>query len=173
MSHFVMLDYIYQAAALRPQISTYILFTGDGHFQSIVKYLVQKLGKRVIVYGVLGATSARLKDVASETHELPTSHDVVLKRYKMVIENMVYASKRDIITTFHSTAEAVARHYNIPQTEAYATVSDMLNKGFLVQKQRRVDFNRSVKIVAADWDKLIQAGLWEPTTQVASSPHHN
>ena len=173
MTDFVMLDYIYQAAALRPQISTYILFTGDGHFQSIVKYLVQKLGKRVIVYGVLGATSARLKDVASETHELPTSHDVVLKRYKMVIENMVYASKRDIITTFHSTAEAVARHYNIPQTEAYATVSDMLNKGFLVQKQRRVDFNRAVKIVAADWDKLIQAGLWEPTTQVASSPHHN
>lgn len=173
MTDFVMLDYIYQTTSLRPEISTYILFTGDGHFQSVVKYLVQKLGKRVIVYGVLGATSARLKDVASETHELPTTHDVVLKRYKMVIENMVYASKRDIITTFHSTAEAVSRHYNVPQTEAYATINDMLDKGFLVRKQRRVDFNRTVKIIAADWDKLIQAGLWEPITQVESSPHQN
>ena len=173
MTDFVMLDYIYQTTSLRPEISTYILFTGDGHFQSVVKYLVQKLGKRVIVYGVLGATSARLKDVASETHELPTTHDVVLKRYKMVIENMVYASKRDIITTFHSTAEAVSRHYNVPQTEAYATINDMLDKGFLVRKQRRVDFNRTVKIIAADWDKLIQAGRWEPITQVASSPHQN
>lgn len=170
MTDFVMLDYIYQTAALRPEIKTYILFTGDGHFQSVTKYLVQKLRKQVIIYGVLGATSARLKDVATEIHELPATHDVVLSHYKMVIQNMVYASKRDIITTFRGTANAVAKRYDIPQTEAYATIRDMLDKGFLVWKQRRVDFNRTVKVIAADWEKLIQAGLWEPETQVASSP---
>ena len=34
MTDFIMLDYIYQTAIERPEITTYILFTGDGHFQS-------------------------------------------------------------------------------------------------------------------------------------------
>ena len=51
MTDFIMLDYIYQVSAERSDVGTYILFTGDGHFQSVVKYLTQKMGKRVIVYG--------------------------------------------------------------------------------------------------------------------------
>ena len=55
MTDFIMLDYIYQTAALRPEIGVYILFTGDAHFQSVTKYLAQRLGKEVVIYGVTEA----------------------------------------------------------------------------------------------------------------------
>ena len=65
MTDFIMLDYIYQAAALCPDIQTYILFTGDGHFHSVVKYLTQRLNKKVVVYGIHGAFSNQLQAVAT------------------------------------------------------------------------------------------------------------
>ena len=43
---FIMLDYIYQEVDDNPNISTYILFTGDGHFSSVVRYLQLKKKKR-------------------------------------------------------------------------------------------------------------------------------
>ena len=46
MSDFVMLDYIYRAAADRHSHRTFILFTGDGHFAPAVRHLVQDLRKK-------------------------------------------------------------------------------------------------------------------------------
>ena len=51
MTDFIMLDYIYQTLEQQKGIDTYILFTGDGHFQTVVKCLKEKK-KRVIVCGI-------------------------------------------------------------------------------------------------------------------------
>ena len=37
----------------------------------------------------------------------------------------------------------------------------MMQKGYIYQKMQRVDFNRSVKVLAADWEKLAEDGLWK------------
>ena len=47
MTDFVMLDYIYRAADENRKVRTYLIFTGDGHFQSVVKYLTEKKKKKV------------------------------------------------------------------------------------------------------------------------------
>lgn len=163
MTDFIMLDYIYRVSAERQDVGTYILFTGDGHFQSVVKYLTQKLGKKVVVYGVAKSTSTRLKDVATEVHELPVAADVTKDRYRMIVDNLAYVSTRNnIIPSFRGTVEAVARKNDVPEEEVALALREMLDKGLVVRKDRRVEFNRTVKVITANWEALIAEGLWEP-----------
>jgi hypothetical protein len=37
----------------------------------------------------------------------------------------------------------------------------MLDDGLVVQRMQRVDFNRKVKILRAEWAKLHEIGLWD------------
>ena len=39
MTDFVLLDEIYQSIDREKRVKNYILFTGDGHFQSVARYL--------------------------------------------------------------------------------------------------------------------------------------
>ena len=41
------------------------------------------------------------------------------------------------------------------------TLQKMLDEGLVVQRMQRVDFNRKVKILRAEWDKLHEIGLWD------------
>ncbi len=162
MTDFIMLDYIYQTAALRPEIGVYILFTGDAHFQSVTKYLAQRLGKEVVIYGVTDSFSKQLKDVATEYHELPDSEELFDSCCRMIVENMAYVTSRpEIIPTFLGTVQAVSRKNNVPEEVVHAALQKMLDTGLLVKKQRRVDFNRKVRTIAPDWEALERAGLWQ------------
>lgn len=163
MTDFIMLDYIYQVSAEEQDIGTYIIFTGDGHFQSVTKYLIQKLNKKVIVYGVTNATSNRLKDVATEVFEIPAAEEVIQSRYQMIVDNLAYVSDHDdIIPSFKGTVAAVARRNDVPEDEIAIALQEMLEKGLLSRTDRRVEFNRTVKVLTANWDALIEAGLWTP-----------
>lgn len=161
MTDFVMLDYIYQFADSNRRVGTYILFTGDGHFQSVVKYLVQKKRKKVTVYGVEDSFSRRLISSASKTVTLPFEDEVYKNYRRMIIENMAYvASKPNIIPTYTTTAEAVSKKYGVPVEGIKAAISKMSEEGYLERRSRKVDFNRTVKIIAPVWEKLIADGLW-------------
>ena len=37
---------------------------------------------------------------------------------------------------------------------------EMMDKNYIYQKDYRVDFNRKVKIIAANWELLAKDGLW-------------
>lgn len=168
-----MLDYIYQCAATRDDIDVYIILTGDGHFQSVVKYLTQTKGYRVLVYGVRGAFSKHLRAVASEAIEIPASDELMNSYYRLIVQNMEYvSSKSHIIPTFLGTAEAVSRNHEIPVEMIKAALASMLEMGYLYRKEYRVDFNRYVKIIAADWEALRAAGLYptEPNGDTSQLP---
>lgn len=161
MTDFIMLDYIYQTAADRPEIDTYILFTGDGHFHSVAKYLIQKLRKKVVVYGVSGSVSKSLKSAASEVRELPSVEERSLRYYHMILQNFEYVeSKADIIPTIKTTASTVARLNDVPENEVLQALKQMMESGYVYQKETRVRSNNRVKIVVADWEALKRDGLW-------------
>ena len=88
MTDFVMLDYIYQNVTSRNDVGTYIIFTGDGHFQSVVKYLVQKRHKKVVVYGVTDTFSKRLQGVASDIRLLPDEEELNNSYMRMIVSNL-------------------------------------------------------------------------------------
>lgn len=161
MTDFIMLDYIYQLAADRPEINTYILFTGDGHFHSVAKYLINKLKKQVIVYGVKGSISKSLKSAVSEVYELPGENELNMRYYRMILENFSYLNKRsNIIPTIKTTVSTVARYNNVSENDVHKALKKMLSEGYIYQQEIRIGNNPKVKIVAADWNMLKKNGLW-------------
>lgn len=164
MTDFIMLDYIYQYAIEHPDIKNYIIFTGDGHFQAVVKYLVQKLKLNVEIYGTKDAISARLKEAASKTTELPVNDEIIKGVYPLIVKNLAYVSGRsNIIPTFRGTVSAVARHNDVPENLVESALGEMIEKGLVYKTEQRVDFNKKVKIVAANWEELTKAGYWSFT----------
>lgn len=69
MSDVVMIDAIYRQLENRHSPKVFILFTGDGHFEPVVRHLTQDKGKKVVLYGVKNSTSRLLKDAATEWYE--------------------------------------------------------------------------------------------------------
>ena len=161
MTDFVMLDYIYQYVNEHTDVDTYIIFTGDAHFQTVIKYLRQKHGKTVIVYGIKKTFSNQLKLIASEAIELPASDQILEGLYPLIVKNMDYVSgKFNIIPTFSSTARTLAKQYGVAEELVKAALVDMLDKGLLSKKQQRVAFNQFIPVLSANWDALVEAGLW-------------
>lgn len=163
MTDFVMLDYIYQMGTEKRIPETIVIVSGDGHFQSVVRYLVTKLKKTVIVYGVMHSFSQQLKEAATEIVELPSSKEQMGRYMQMVIHNMAYVVEHPkIIATFTGTEKAVARKNQVPEEKIRATLNIMLEKNYLYKHKQYVDFNKQIPVLAANWDLLIKEGLYVP-----------
>lgn len=168
MTDFVMLDAIYQSVNELPAIDTYILFTGDGHFQSVARYLKERKKKTVILYGILDSVSKRLQEEVTECKFLPNSavREAVYRR--MIVENFAYiADKSHIYPTFKGTVDAVSRKYAVDYEEIQRVMRKMIEEGYVVRRDYYVEFRKTIKIIAPAWDKLIEGGYWDPENQRA------
>lgn len=154
ITDFVMLDYIYQKGIERDAPQVFIIFSGDGHFESVVRFLKDKLNKEVIVYGVMGAFSNKLKENATKAVELPFS-ETERKRYTyMILKNMKYVSQHtEIIATFNTVVKSVATYNCVPEDKIKATLNWLLNKKCLYKSKRNIG-NRSIQVILADWSKI-------------------
>ena len=163
MTDFVMLDYIYRAADENRRVRTYLIFTGDGHFQSVVKYLTEKKKKKVVLCGIRDSMSRQLQTVATELRLYPKEDTKFRECTKMIISNMAYVSdKETIVPTFWGTVEAVSRYNNVPQGAVVDSLKKMLDEGYLVRKERELQCQKKVMVLAPDWDKMVKDGLWKP-----------
>ena len=161
MTDFVMLDYIYRCDDTNKNIGTYIIFSGDGHFQSVVKHLVQRKKKRVIVYGIKDTVSSQLADVASEVRYLPVGDELKHAIYRMIASNMAYIKdKPQIIPTFNSTIDIISGRKRISRDNVRAGMSEMIQRGYLYQKSVPMSDGRTVKVLEADWGLLAKDGIW-------------
>lgn len=159
MAEFVMLDHIYQVALTRKDIQTYILFTGNEHFAPVINYLNHKLHKTVLIYGVEDAVDQGLLCTVNKIEYLPASEERFQRYYGMIVKDMEYVSTRiDIVPTFRGIVKAVSLHYQIEEEQIAAALAQMLEKGYLYQKDSPVSFNQRVRIVYANWDLLVQDG---------------
>lgn len=123
--------------------------------------MIQKLNKKVVIYGVRDSVSKQLRAVASECYMLPTDAETLRGYYEMIVSNLAYVSeKSNIIPTFNGTVSAVARHNEVPEELIHAALQEMLDKGLIYQRLQRVAFNKEVKVVAANWEELAKQGLW-------------
>ena len=108
---FIMLDHIYQSAIDSDNIDAFIIFTGDGHFSSVVSYLVTKCRKEVGIFAVRDALSSQLKNCASYSVTVPSSEELTLHIKRLIIKaiNTVYEENAKPRPTFLATAQAVAK----------------------------------------------------------------
>lgn len=153
---FIMLDYIYQNAIDSDKTDVHIIFTGDGHFSSVANFLKNKLRKKVVIYGVSGAFSSRLKDAATECHELPTAEEKN-KYYKMIVDNFRYIESQKnkrIVPTFMSTVETLSLQNGVPQEKIKDALSEMIDNNYIIKKERSMGRGQNVKILEANWKKI-------------------
>ena len=162
LTDFVMLDAIYRQAQSDKRTVNYLLFTGDGHFSYVSKYLREQK-KNVIIYGIRGAFSSGLKDEADEIIELPSEKDEKERYFRLIIDNFNYIYNNDksrIFPTFRSTAAIISARYNIPEERIREALQELLDRGILYKSLTRVDYANTVKILKVEWKKAINAGLW-------------
>lgn len=165
MSDVIMLDAIYRRAAARRSPNTFVLFTGDGHFQPVVRYLVQDIGKRVELYGIRGSISRVLRDAASEVFEIPEEDEQLRECFEFIVAdfNRIAHNHDNPFATYQSLVTRVSRSHHIPQVRVEMALTEMVNRGLVTKKKHRVAYDRPmINVLIPEWDELIAVGLHRP-----------
>lgn len=163
---FIMLDHIYQRAMTSSDIDTFIIFSGDGHFSSVVSFLSIKLGKNVGIYGVRDAISNQLKNSASWVIELPSKNAEHLEYYQMILRNLKKleqtneGKKRKHRPAFWPTVEAVTKVNNADKEKVAAALRQMIEDGYIYQTTQRIR-TKTIKVLNVDWKKVEKDGIFE------------
>ena len=163
---FIMLDYIYQKALVSADngVGTFIIFTGDGHFSSVVKFLVDKCEKNVIIYAVREGLSGMLKNVASKCIEVPEEGEPERTYYSMIVYHINELQKRfgeksDKAPSFSSIISTVADTYGMDRETVKDIANTMADRGYLNIRIRRVAYGRHISTVTVNYDKLNSDGI--------------
>ena len=131
---FIMLDYIYQRAMTKKDIDTFIIFTGDGHFTSVVRFIINQCRRKVGIYGVTGATSSQLKASASWCCELPSDSEIYKTYYKLIVDNFNYLTvHREFIKNGspEKITERVSRQNKIDRRSVKSALEQMIRDGYV------------------------------------------
>lgn len=85
---FFILDTMYQKAYEKHRAKVFILFTGDGHFGAVSRFLIGKCHKKVVVYGIETTISTQLRSSVSETVEYPSYAKLKKLFYPVIARQM-------------------------------------------------------------------------------------
>lgn len=130
---------IINTALARPDIRTFLLFTGDKDFIRVVTTLRNRLGKRVIICGVPGSVSPDLVAAAGEDDPLQVaqSEDVDLAVIR-AIDAYVRQLHEGFVPTQSHMSRTLWRFLDrslLPSEHIEAKVMEFLRKGILTKRQ--------------------------------------
>ena len=160
---FIMLDHIYQSAIDSDNIDAFIIFTGDGHFSSVVSYLVTKCRKEVGIYAVRDALSSQLKNSASYHITVPTPEDLSLHIKRLIIKSIdsVYSENPKPRPTFLATVEAVAKNNSLERDLVKKALDCLMEDGIIFQRRIKVGHNKTIKILVVNHTLAKMQGVIE------------
>ncbi len=161
---FIMLDHIYQKAINSPKSETFILFSGDGHFNSVCNYLISQLGKKVGVYAIRGAMSNQLRNTASWVELLPALTDPHINTYRAILKNLQYLennSAKKTYPTYWATVDAVSKFNDLKRKEVAESLRLMIAKKYIIQKEVCFGPKKKIQSLSVDWKKCRTDGIWE------------
>ena len=119
------------------------------------------MDKTVIVWAVRNAFSDRLRGAANETHEFPSQSRMDIM-YPLIVENLTYVkSHPHIVPTLRGTVQAISQKYGIPAKLIHTTLSEMISKGLVIQKEQTSPDGRTARIISGNWKELSKEGLVE------------
>ncbi len=163
---FIMLDHIYQSALAgkTSKIDAYVIFTGDGHFSSVVSFLMNKCGKEVGIYAVKNAVSTQLSSRATYTRLVPDVSDYERKYRQMVLRSLkaLYDKNRGkkVYPTFNGTVEAAAKYNKVKREAVEEALRGLIRDGYIYQTKETLKNKETLKLIRVNWkavsrDKLI------------------
>jgi len=161
---FIMLDHIYQRAMTSEDVDTYIIFSGDGHFSSVVNFLCLKKGKNVGIYAVRDCASTTLKNAATWMVEVPIIDNWSLRLYRMILRNLrnlqnaQAGKKHKARAAFWPTVDAVAKYNHENRDEVADALRALIEKGYIFQTSEQIG-KKSIKVINVNWEKVKKDGL--------------
>ena len=102
-----MLMDIMETALDRPQVSTYILMTGDSDYIRVITWIKNRFDKRVIISGVPGTISADLVSAAGESDHLEAGQGVTTDALLAPVEAITLMLKRCLPPTCFWTIKLI------------------------------------------------------------------
>ena len=159
---FIMLDNIYQKALTSPDTEVFIIFTGDGHFSSVVRFLTQNCGKKVLVYAVKDGLSSLLKSVCTKTYEYPSDKDIDITYYSMIakqIRETDTTGKRLSEPSFSSVVGAVSDYYGIDRDIIKEKANKMKELGYITITPHKLSYNKRINTVRLNEEKIASDGI--------------
>ena len=130
---------IINTALVRPDIQTFLLFTGDKDFIRLVTTLRNRLGRRVVICGVPGSVSPDLVAAAGEEDplEIAQSADVDVTVIQ-AIDAYVQQLHEGFVPTQSHMSRTLWRFLDrnaLPSEHIEAKVMEFLRKGVLTKRQ--------------------------------------
>jgi uncharacterized LabA/DUF88 family protein len=130
---------IINTALVRPDIDTFLLFTGDKDFIRLVTTLRNRLGKRVVICGVPGSVSPDLVAAAGEEDplEMTQSADVDIAVIQ-AIDTYIRQLHEGFVPTQSHMSRTLWRFLDrnlLPSEHIEAKVMEFLRKGVLTKRQ--------------------------------------
>lgn len=163
---FIILDNIYQKALSSEDIETFIIFSGDGHFSSVVSFLKNFCKKEVGIYGIEDSFSRQLQQTASWCITLPTEEDVHGSYYRLIFEILKKASENNSkdIPTKEKTIKAVcALSKTATNQKVDEALNNLIDKGYIsthtVVSYSDKKKTKKVTGLFTDWEKVEKSGF--------------
>ena len=130
---------IINTALTRPDIKTFLLFTGDKDFIRLVTTLRNRLGKRVVICGVPGSVSPDLVAAAGEEDALQIAQSVDVDLAVVRAINAYVGQLHDgFVPTQSHMSRTLWRFIDrgiLPSEHIEAKVMEFLRKGILTKRQ--------------------------------------
>src|SRR5215217_3134324 len=129
---------IINTALGRPDIRTFLLFTGDKDFIRVVTTLRNRLGRRVVICGVPGSVGPDLVAAAGEENEItmPESPDIDIEVIQ-AIDRYVRQLHEGFVPTQSHMSRTLWRFLDrtvLPSEHIEAKIMEFLRKGILTKR---------------------------------------
>jgi uncharacterized LabA/DUF88 family protein len=151
-----MLMDIMETALDRPQVSTYVLMTGDSDYIRVITWIKNRFDKRVIISGVPGTISADLVAAAGESDHLEAGQGVTTDALMAPVEAITLMLKRCVPPTGFWTIKLIDQwsrdsRNGVPGSDPDKSnaISFMLRNG-LMRRYKTVTDVREVTISEID-----------------------
>jgi uncharacterized LabA/DUF88 family protein len=130
---------VINTALARPDIETFLLFTGDKDFIRLVTTLRNRLGKKVVICGVPGSVSPDLVAAAGaeDALQFPQSADID-RQFVQAIDAYVRQLHDGFVPTQSHMSRTLWRFVDrsiLPSEHIEAKVMEFLRKGILTKRQ--------------------------------------
>lgn len=162
---FIMLDHIYQHAMNNKDVDAYVIFTGDGHFSSVVSFLTTRCNKEVGVYAIRKSCSTQLSGCATYCRILPDESGLTepsSKYSRMILKSLKHLYEKNknkkVRATFWQTVEAVSKQNKVGKEEVADALRSLIAKGYVYQVKES-DKPDSIRVLKVNWQQVYKDRL--------------